>query len=166
MATAPLRKCMSVVAGTPVIDSPSAAVTTSLPSMVTRTIADFRCSPAMVSRTIFSTASACAGGGAGGAGGLGGGEQAVSSARVLTRPAARRMRDMDVEPASVGLFSTVDPMKYLEVDGVGQVSRIGLGTWQFGSREWGYGDTYAAGAARDIVARARALGVTLFDTAE
>lgn len=57
-------------------------------------------------------------------------------------------------------------MKFLEVDGVGQVSRIGLGTWQFGSREWGYGDSYASGAARDIVQRARALGVTLFDTAE
>jgi aryl-alcohol dehydrogenase-like predicted oxidoreductase len=57
-------------------------------------------------------------------------------------------------------------MKYLDVDGVGTVSRIGLGTWQFGSREWGYGDSYAAGAARDIVRRARALGVTLFDTAE
>lgn len=57
-------------------------------------------------------------------------------------------------------------MKYLQVDGVGQVSRIGLGTWQFGSREWGYGDDYASGAARDIVKRARALGVTLFDTAE
>src|SRR5581483_7567711 len=57
-------------------------------------------------------------------------------------------------------------MKYLDVDGVGQVSRIGLGTWQFGSREWGYGDNYASGAARDIVRRARALGVTLFDTAE
>lgn len=57
-------------------------------------------------------------------------------------------------------------MKYVNVDGVGQVSRIGLGTWQFGSREWGYGDEYAAGAARDIVQRARALGVTLFDTAE
>jgi aryl-alcohol dehydrogenase-like predicted oxidoreductase len=57
-------------------------------------------------------------------------------------------------------------MKYLDVDGLGQVSRIGLGTWQFGSREWGYGDSYAAGAARDIVSRARALGVTLFDTAE
>ncbi|WP_373139471.1 aldo/keto reductase [Mycobacterium marinum] len=57
-------------------------------------------------------------------------------------------------------------MKYLEVDGIGNVSRIGLGTWQFGSREWGYGDRYASGAARDIVARARALGVTLFDTAE
>lgn len=57
-------------------------------------------------------------------------------------------------------------MKYLEVDGVGRVSRIGLGTWQFGSREWGYGDQYASGAAGDIVRRALALGVTLFDTAE
>jgi len=57
-------------------------------------------------------------------------------------------------------------MKFLEVDGLGPVSRIGLGTWQFGAKEWGYGDDYAAGAARDIVARARALGVTLFDTAE
>lgn len=57
-------------------------------------------------------------------------------------------------------------MKFVDVDGVGRVSRIGLGTWQFGSREWGYGDSYAAGAAGDIVRRARALGVTLFDTAE
>ena len=57
-------------------------------------------------------------------------------------------------------------MKYLNVDGLGEVSRIGLGTWQFGSREWGYGGSYAAGPARDIVGRARALGVTLFDTAE
>ena len=57
-------------------------------------------------------------------------------------------------------------MKYLDVDGVGKVSRIGLGTWQFGSTEWGYGDSYASGAARDIVQRALALGVTLFDTAE
>ena len=57
-------------------------------------------------------------------------------------------------------------MKFLDVDGVGTVSRIGLGTWQFGSREWGYGDSYTSGAARDIVRRARALGVTLFDTAE
>lgn len=57
-------------------------------------------------------------------------------------------------------------MKYLEVEGVGRTSRIGLGTWQFGSREWGYGDSYASGPARDIVQRALALGVTLFDTAE
>ena len=57
-------------------------------------------------------------------------------------------------------------MKYLDVDGVGSVSRIGLGTWQFGSREWGYGDSYASGPAGDIVRRALALGVTFFDTAE
>jgi len=57
-------------------------------------------------------------------------------------------------------------VKYVEVDGVGKVSRIGLGTWQFGSAEWGYGDSYASGGARDIVQRALALGVTLFDTAE
>ena len=57
-------------------------------------------------------------------------------------------------------------MKYLNVDGVGSVSRIGLGTWQFGSREWGYGESYASGPAHDIVHRARALGVTFFDTAE
>lgn len=57
-------------------------------------------------------------------------------------------------------------MRYLDVEGVGRVSRIGLGTWQFGSREWGYGDAYAGGAAGDIVRRALELGVTLFDTAE
>jgi aryl-alcohol dehydrogenase-like predicted oxidoreductase len=57
-------------------------------------------------------------------------------------------------------------MRYLEVDGLGPVSRIGLGTWQFGSREWGYGDAYAEREAREIVRRARELSVTLFDTAE
>ena len=57
-------------------------------------------------------------------------------------------------------------MRHIDVEGIGRVSRIGLGTWQFGAREWGYGDSYASGAARDIVQRALALGVTLFDTAE
>lgn len=57
-------------------------------------------------------------------------------------------------------------MRFLEIDGLGQVSRVGLGTWQFGSREWGYGEAYASGAARAIVDRAVELGVTLFDTAE
>jgi len=52
------------------------------------------------------------------------------------------------------------------VPGLGQVSRVGLGTWQFGSRQWGYGEGYASGVAIEIVARARELGVTLFDTAE
>jgi aryl-alcohol dehydrogenase-like predicted oxidoreductase len=46
------------------------------------------------------------------------------------------------------------------------ISRIGLGTWQFGSREWGYGQAYAGEEARAIVRRAVELGVTLFDTAE
>src|SRR6204780_2262148 len=46
------------------------------------------------------------------------------------------------------------------------ISKIGLGAWQFGSREWGYGSPYAAQEARAIVRRAVELGVTLFDTAE
>ena len=56
-------------------------------------------------------------------------------------------------------------MRYLNV-GTARVSRIGLGTWQFGSREWGYGTAYAEHEARAIVRRALELGVTLFDTAE
>ena len=47
-----------------------------------------------------------------------------------------------------------------------RISRIGLGAWQFGSREWGYGKSYAEQEARVIVRRAVELGVTLFDTAE
>ena len=57
-------------------------------------------------------------------------------------------------------------MRFLDVDGLGPVSRVGLGTWQFGSREWGYGHEYESGTAHAIVRRARELGVTLFDTAE
>ena len=57
-------------------------------------------------------------------------------------------------------------MRYLATDTATRISKIGLGTWQFGSREWGYGDPYAAGEARAIVRRALDLGVTLFDTAE
>src|SRR6266513_4100568 len=47
-----------------------------------------------------------------------------------------------------------------------RISRIGLGTWQFGSREWGYGQGYAGQEAHAIVRRAVELGVTVFDTAE
>ncbi len=56
--------------------------------------------------------------------------------------------------------------RFLDVDGARRMTRIGLGTWQFGSREWGYGDEYARHTARDIVRHALDLGVTLFDTAE
>ena len=57
-------------------------------------------------------------------------------------------------------------MRYLEVGTAKKISKIGLGTWQFGSRDWGYGDQYADQVARAIVRRALELGITLFDTAE
>ncbi|NMO89202.1 aldo/keto reductase [Actinomycetospora sp. TBRC 11914] len=60
-------------------------------------------------------------------------------------------------------------MRYLELPTAKRWSAIGLGTWQFGSSEWGYGGDYASGpdseAAR-IVTRALELGITVFDTAE
>ncbi len=57
-------------------------------------------------------------------------------------------------------------MRHVEgVPSAKPLSRIGLGTWQFGSREWGYGEDYVAEAGR-IVARAVDLGITLIDTAE
>ncbi len=56
-------------------------------------------------------------------------------------------------------------MRYLEVSGA-KVSVVGLGTWQFGSREWAYGSTYADRDALEITARALDLGINLIDTAE
>lgn len=56
-------------------------------------------------------------------------------------------------------------MRYLDVGGV-RLSVIGVGTWQFGSREWGYGQKYAEGEAGRIVRRALDLGINLLDTAE
>jgi len=57
-------------------------------------------------------------------------------------------------------------VRYLNVGTDKKISKIGLGTWQFGSREWGYGEPYAKREAYAIVRRALKLGVTLFDTAE
>ena len=56
-------------------------------------------------------------------------------------------------------------MRYVEAGGA-RVSVIGLGTWQFGSREWGYGGDYARNEAGEIVREALKLGINLFDTAE
>jgi aryl-alcohol dehydrogenase-like predicted oxidoreductase len=56
-------------------------------------------------------------------------------------------------------------MRYVEIDGL-RTSAIGLGTWQFGSREWGYGDAYATETAPALVRRALELGITMLDTAE
>jgi aryl-alcohol dehydrogenase-like predicted oxidoreductase len=56
-------------------------------------------------------------------------------------------------------------MRHVEVDGF-RSSVIGLGTWQFGSREWGYGEAYARETAPLLVRRAAELGITMLDTAE
>jgi len=56
-------------------------------------------------------------------------------------------------------------VRYVEAGGA-RVSVIGLGTWQFGSREWGYGSDYARGEALKIAHRALDLGINLIDTAE
>jgi aryl-alcohol dehydrogenase-like predicted oxidoreductase len=56
-------------------------------------------------------------------------------------------------------------MRFVEVDGA-RVSVIGLGCWQFGSSDWGYGDDYARREAGAIVERALDFGVNLVDTAE
>jgi aryl-alcohol dehydrogenase-like predicted oxidoreductase len=57
-------------------------------------------------------------------------------------------------------------MRYLDLSTSKPISKIGLGTWQFGASEWGYGEAYAGREAAAIVRRAVELGVTLFDTAE
>ena len=56
-------------------------------------------------------------------------------------------------------------MRFVEVNGV-RMSAVGLGTWQFGSKDWGYGSEYADVEAGRILERALDLGVTLIDTAE
>jgi len=57
-------------------------------------------------------------------------------------------------------------VKYADIKAPKPISKIGLGTWQFGASEWGYGEPYAEREATAIVRRAVELGVTLFDTAE
>jgi aryl-alcohol dehydrogenase-like predicted oxidoreductase len=56
-------------------------------------------------------------------------------------------------------------VRYVEAGGA-KVSAVGVGTWQFGSPEWGYGKEYARREAGQIVRRALDLGVNLIDTAE
>jgi aryl-alcohol dehydrogenase-like predicted oxidoreductase len=56
-------------------------------------------------------------------------------------------------------------VKYVQAGGA-RISAIGLGAWQFGTNEWGYGEDYARSEALKIVHRALELGVNLIDTAE
>lgn len=57
-------------------------------------------------------------------------------------------------------------MEFHDVGGVGQVSKTSPGAQRCESRNRGCQDDDAAGPARDTVVCARALGVTLSDTAE
>src|SRR5262249_19167220 len=56
-------------------------------------------------------------------------------------------------------------MRYTEAGGV-RLSSIGLGCWQFGSRDWGYGKDYGDTTAVELVHAALDMGVNLIDTAE
>ncbi len=56
-------------------------------------------------------------------------------------------------------------MRYVEVHGT-KLSVIGLGTWQFGSKEWNYGRGYEERESAAIVNQALDLGVNVIDTAE
>jgi aryl-alcohol dehydrogenase-like predicted oxidoreductase len=56
-------------------------------------------------------------------------------------------------------------MRYVDVAGE-RISTIGLGCWQFGSKDWGYGSRYAQETAVELVHTALDLGVNLIDTAE
>jgi aryl-alcohol dehydrogenase-like predicted oxidoreductase len=56
-------------------------------------------------------------------------------------------------------------VRFVDVRGT-RLSAIGLGTWQFGSKDWGYGSDYADSEAGKILRRALDLGVNVIDTAE
>jgi aryl-alcohol dehydrogenase-like predicted oxidoreductase len=56
-------------------------------------------------------------------------------------------------------------VRLVEAEGV-RLFPVGLGTWQFGSGEWGYGTAYAEHVAPRIVERSLDLGVDVIDTAE
>jgi len=56
-------------------------------------------------------------------------------------------------------------VRYVEAAGA-RLSAVGLGCWQFGAKEWGYGTEYATTTAPEIVRRSLDLGVTFYDTAE
>ena len=56
-------------------------------------------------------------------------------------------------------------MKYVDLGGR-KASAIGLGVWQFGSREWGWGRDLNESSARQIVHKALDAGINFFDTAE
>ncbi|UCG03508.1 MAG: aldo/keto reductase [Candidatus Heimdallarchaeota archaeon] len=58
-------------------------------------------------------------------------------------------------------------MKYTVIGNTNvKISQIGLGTWQFGSKGWGYGTDFTRKDAISIVHKALELGINVIDTAE
>lgn len=58
-------------------------------------------------------------------------------------------------------------MEYVSLGKTGlKVSAIGLGAWQFGDADWGWGRTVTEADALQIIRRAHELGVNFIDTAE
>src|ERR1700694_998364 len=98
---------MLVVAGTPVIESPTASVTTSFPSTVTRTMTDLRWACVIVSRTIFITASALAWSTVGV--GLGGEVVAVHAGSTATVQIDAKMRRAMAMPELSSLAGVARP---------------------------------------------------------
>jgi myo-inositol catabolism protein IolS len=61
----------------------------------------------------------------------------------------------------------MDKMEYRELGKSGiQVSAVGLGTWQWGSTEWGWGRLYGKQDVLDAFQKAIELGINFIDTAE
>jgi len=58
-------------------------------------------------------------------------------------------------------------LEYRELGKSGiKISAVGLGTWQWGSREWGWGRTYGKRDVIDALHKATELGINFIDTAE
>ena len=79
---------------------------------------------------------------------------------------AREEAPCEVSRRTTVFSPSFDPVRYLSVDTTKRISKIGLGTVQFGSTAWGYGESYDNRESYAIVRRVLELGVTLFDTAE
>jgi aryl-alcohol dehydrogenase-like predicted oxidoreductase len=61
----------------------------------------------------------------------------------------------------------VGNLEYRELGKSGiKISAVGLGTWQWGSREWGWGRLYGKQDVLDAFQRAMELGINFIDTAE
>jgi aryl-alcohol dehydrogenase-like predicted oxidoreductase len=58
-------------------------------------------------------------------------------------------------------------LEYRELGKSGiKISAIGLGTWQWGSREWGWGKSYGKEDVLEAFQKAFELGINFVDTAE